>query len=213
MMESSKLASYLASRIFHDLVSPLTAIINGEELAFDAGMGAAIRAEGEKLIRDGLANMQAKIQFLRFALGSQAMTDDFADINFAAELFEKLFASHKSTLQWRMETRAITNRQMRLLMNMTLVAMEPAAKGATVTVRASQAGDDLVLETVASGLNELKREVADAMAGREPERGWSGGAVQPLFTRILADEIGFALAPVVGPAGVGLSAKGTRAAG
>jgi histidine phosphotransferase ChpT len=212
MMESSRLASYLASRIFHDLVSPLTAIINGEELAFDASMGPAIRAEGEKLIRDGLNGLNSKIQFLRYALGSQAVNDDWADVNLARDLFEKLFASHKASLLWKVETRNLTNRQMRLLMNMALVGMEPAAKNASVLVAAREEGATIVLEVAASGVAALKKDAEDAMAGREPDRGWSGGAIQPLFTRMLADEIGFSLQGRTGEAGAGLIAKGLRAA-
>ena len=89
MIDSSKLASYLASRIFHDLVSPLTALMNGCSLAFDDDMGMSMRAEGEKLIKEGVQGIEAKIQFMRFAVGSQALTDDLADIHAAKLLFDR----------------------------------------------------------------------------------------------------------------------------
>ena len=45
-MESSKLASYVASRICHDIASPLTPLMQSCEMLFDDSMGAAMKAEG-----------------------------------------------------------------------------------------------------------------------------------------------------------------------
>jgi histidine phosphotransferase ChpT len=207
MMSSSRLASYLASRIFHDLVSPLTALINGASLVFDDDMGLALRAEGEALMKDGLASLEAKIQFLRYALGSQALSEGEADVHGARRLFEKLFSVHKAALSWEVGSAAMSHHQMRLLMNMTLLMMEPAAKSGTVRVCAVSAGGGVRLEVETTGLpGELKKEVLEGLAGEEPERGWGGGAIQPFFTRVLADEIDFSLTHAAVPRGVRLTA-------
>lgn len=209
MIDSSKLASYLASRIFHDLVSPLTALMNGCSLAFDDDMGMSMRAEGEKLIKEGVAGIEAKIQFMRFAVGSQALTDDPADIHVAKSLFDKIFSIHKARLDWRVEPVGITNRQMRVLMNMTLVMMEPAARSGVVTVSVRREGASLCLEVSAAGSpGELKREVLEGLAGRQPEGGWGRGGIQPLFTRLIAEEIGYALQVRSSEAGPVLFARG-----
>ena len=211
MMESSRLASYVASRICHDVASPLTSMLQSMELLFDDSMGPAMKAEGEKALRTGLATLEAKLRFTRFALGSQIVSiyDNLTSISEAKDLFVKLFATNSRTeLVWEVETQRITNRQMRLLMNMTLIMIDPAARG-KCRVMAREEGDKLVLDVEALGqFSKLKEEVLDALSGKEPGGGWGGGAVQPYFTSVLAQEAGFSLEPRIVPQAAGLTAIG-----
>ena len=208
-MESSKLASYVASRICHDIASPLTPLMQSCEMLFDDSMGAAMKAEGEKTLKHAIATLEAKLRFLRFAIGSQAINDGPANTNEMRDLFQKLFAlNSKVELEWRMDTLRISNRQMRVLMNMTLMMIDPAHKG-VCRVTAREEGDQLVLDVEAVGpLSNLKEEVQDALAGREPTGGWGGGAVQPYFTRLLAEEIGFTLEARSPQGSAGLTSRG-----
>ena len=208
-MDSSKLASYVASRICHDIASPLTPLMQSLELLFDESMGPAMKAEGEKALRTAVATLDAKLKFLRFAIGSQQLNDDQANINEARDMFQKLFAQNSRTeLEWRMDTQRISNRQLRVLMNMTLMMVEPAARG-VCRVTSRQDGDDLVLDVEAVGqFSNLKQEVQDALAGKEPTGGWGGGAIQPYFTRVLAEEIGMTLTARSPQGAAGLQAKG-----
>jgi histidine phosphotransferase ChpT len=211
MMESSRLASYVASRICHDVASPLTSMLQSMELLFDDSMGDAMKAEGEKALRTGLATLEAKLRFTRFALGSQivSINDTLSSVSEAKDLFVKLFATNSRTeLVWQVETQRITNRQMRLLMNMALIMIDPAARGKCV-VAAREEGDKLVLDVEALGqFSKLKEEVLDALSGKEPGGGWGGGAVQPYFTSVLAQEAGFSLEPRIVPQAAGLRAIG-----
>ena len=59
MMDSSRLASYVASRICHDVASPLTSMMQCMELMFDDSLGPAMKAEGEKALRTGLGRFIA----------------------------------------------------------------------------------------------------------------------------------------------------------
>jgi len=215
-MESSRLASYVASRICHDVASPLTSMLQSMELLFDDSMGPAMKAEGEKAMRTGLASLEAKLRFTRFALGSQILTinESLCSVGEAKDLFVKLFATNSRTeLDWQVETRRITNRQIRLLMNMTLIMIDPAARG-VCRVSATERGDELVLDVEAKGqFSNFKQEVLDALAGQEPGGGWGGGAVQPYFTSVLAEEAGFSLEPRIIPQQAGLSAIGPLSPG
>jgi histidine phosphotransferase ChpT len=208
-MDSSKLASYVASRICHDIASPLTPLMQSLELLFDDSMGPAMKAEGEKALRTAIATLDAKLKFLRFAIGSQQLNDEQANMNEARDLFQKLFATNSRTqLEWRMDTHRVSNRQLRVLMNMTLMMVEPAARG-LCRVTARQEGDDLILDVEAVGqFSNLKQEVQDALSGKEPTGGWGGGAIQPYFTRVLAEEIGMKLTPRTPQGAAGLQAKG-----
>jgi histidine phosphotransferase ChpT len=208
-MESSRLASYVASRICHDIASPLTPLMQACEMLFDDSMGPAMKAEGEKTLRQAIATLEAKLRFLRYAVGSQAINDGQTNTNEARDLFQKLFAQNsKVELDWRMDTHRISNKQMRVLMNMTLMMIDPATKG-VCRVTSKEDGDELVLDVEAVGpFSNLKSEVQDALAGKEPQGGWGGGAVQPYFTRLLAEEIGMTLTARTPEKAAGLQARG-----
>jgi hypothetical protein len=172
-------------------------------------MGPAMKAEGEKSLRAGLSTLEAKLRYMRYALGSQALNDNLCNIGEAKDLFEKLFATNSRTkLDWAVETSRISNRQMRLLMNMTLIMIDPAARG-VCQVGAKESGDKLIFDVEARGqFSNFKSEVLDALAGQEPGGGWGGGAVQPFFTKVLAEESGFTLEPRSVPQAAGLLAVG-----
>lgn len=214
MKDSSRLASYVASRICHDVASPLTSMLQSMELLFDDSLGPAMKAEGEKALRTGLATLEAKLRFTRFAHGSQivSINDNLCSVGEAKDLFVKLFATNSRTeLVWQVETQRISNRQMRLLMNMALIMIDPAARGKCV-VTAREEGDKLVLDVEALGqFSKLKEEVLDALSGKEPGGGWGGGAIQPFFTRVLAEEAGFSLEARSVPQAAGLTAIGKLA--
>lgn len=207
-MESSKLASYVASRICHDIASPLTPLMQSLELLFDDSM-PAMKVEGEKALRMAVATLDAKLKFLRFAIGSQQLNDEQANVNEARVLFERLFDTYsKIRLEWTMETHRISNRQLRVLMNMTLMMIEPAAHG-VCRVTARQEGEELALDVEALGrFANLKPEVLEALGGAEPTGGWGGGAIQPYFTRVLAEEIGMKLVARTPQGAAGLEARG-----
>jgi hypothetical protein len=58
--------------------------------------------------------------------------------------------------------------------------------------------------------SQIKPEVLDALAGKEPRDGWGGGAIQPYFASLLASEIGFSLTTKPDPGAAGLSARGFK---
>lgn len=213
-MESSKLAAYVASRICHDVASPLQSLMTAQDLLFT--MGPDMRAMGEKEFKEGIAKLQAKLEFLRFAIGSQSLNDGLANLNEARERSYKLVSTnHKCELEWAPEAVTISNLQMRLLMNMMLIMIEPATRG-VCRVLAKEEGGEMVLTVEAVGrYAEFKSGVQDGLVGREPEGGWGGGAIQPYFTRQLAEELGFTLDAKrdEGRSALALIARGPIAAG
>ena len=69
----------------HDVASPLTSMLQSMELLFDDGMGPAMKAEGEKALRTGLATLEAKLRFTRFALGSPDRLDQRQSLRASAK--------------------------------------------------------------------------------------------------------------------------------
>ena len=67
MIEPSRLAAFIASRICHDLISPIGAINNGLEL-----LGMSDDRDGPEidLISESVGNASARIRFFRIAYGA-----------------------------------------------------------------------------------------------------------------------------------------------
>jgi hypothetical protein len=188
-------------------------MISAGDMAFDDSMGAAMQEQSAKLLMTGLAGLDARIQFMRFAIGTQAISDDFVDFHLAKGLFDKLFAVQKSTLDWQVKTLGLSNLQMRVLMNMTFILLEPAARSGVVKVSAVEDGAEMLMEVEATGSpGILKEDVIEGVAGREPAGGWDGKSIHPYFTRLLASEIGHTLDYRKIEGGVALSSRGPRKA-
>jgi len=118
----------------------------------------------------------------------------------------------KPAPEWSLDTQRITNRQLRVFLNMIYLTKEPVAKSGRLNIRSREEGGDVVLETIAVGLpGSLRPDVLDALDGREPSRGWGGGAIHPLFTRVLAEEAGLKLDVAPADGGVSLVARGPLA--
>ncbi|MDZ4761704.1 MAG: histidine phosphotransferase family protein [Alphaproteobacteria bacterium] len=212
MMDASKLAAYVASRICHDMASPLTPLTMMEDTLFTPGLDEATRRNNERTVLEAVAKMQAKVILLRFAMGGEAINDDLCSVPVAEDRLKKFFASvGKAELDWNVGTQRISNRQMRLLMNMALIMMDPAARG-VCRVAAREADNELLVTVDAVGrFSPIKPQVLEALEGREPADGWNGGTIQPYFARVLADEIGFALVMHSGTGQSTLTARGPLA--
>lgn len=212
-MDAVSLSSYLASRIFHDLASPLQALMSGGSAIWEDDSGM-MRAQGEKLLREGLDGMSARIKFLREALGQNPHAVGAADARHAKSLFDILFSTTKAELDWRVGEAGLSQKQMQLLMNMALLALETVVRGGVVRLSTQIVGGETIIEARAIAHDvKFTEETLGALEGREPSRGWHGKAIQPYFTRMLADGIGYAITSVHEPGAAALVARGPAGAG
>ncbi len=211
-MKSTDLASYVASRILHDISSPFTVILAGVDSLLEPGMDDEMRAMSGQLVREGTAKLHAQLHLLRYVLGSQELNDNQASVGEIGRLLDELAKLRENrSIDWALDTQRISNRQFRLLLNMALIAFEPAGKGGTIKLEAREEGGQLHLECTAVGFDEWKPVTASSISGDVPEGGWGGGRIQPLFTKLIADEQGFVLSAGKSAAGASLTATGPLA--
>lgn len=212
-MQKTDLAAYVASRILHDVSSPLTAVMAGFESALDPGVDEMTRKMSAELVSEGIEKMFAQVQFLRFTIGSQELNDNACNINELkqrANEFARL--RERRTIDWAVDTQNITNRQARLFMNMALLVIESVAKDGAMKAVAREDAGQLVLECIASGSEKgLRPTIVGALEGTQPDEGWGGGRIQPFFVRQIADELGFTVQAGATSDGAGLVARGPLA--
>ena len=77
MIEPSRLAAYIASRICHDLISPVASVNSALEL-LEEPVDGDMKAQAEQLLQNGAEAAAARIQLLRYAFGSAGLSDTAA---------------------------------------------------------------------------------------------------------------------------------------
>ncbi|MEO1787932.1 MAG: hypothetical protein AAFR41_13050, partial [Pseudomonadota bacterium] len=80
MIDPALLSAYVASRICHDLVSPVSSVTSALDLINDPN-DTEMRAQAEQLLHKGATDAAVRIEFLRYAYGSMGLSDGAADIH------------------------------------------------------------------------------------------------------------------------------------
>ena len=214
-IDPAHLSAYIASRICHDLVSSVSSITNALDF-MNEPQDSEMRVQAEKLLHDGADSAARKLKFLRYAFGSVGLSNGAADIHDAKQITESFVASHNKqpSLDWDIETEHLSFSHARLIMNMVMLAIDCLPRGGTIEVKVRNQIEGLGISVSASGQRcKLREDTADAIAGTEPQEGWSARTVQPLFTRIIAEGLGGSLEVEAEEERILLEATGLNAEG
>lgn len=190
MIEPSRLAAYIASRICHDLISPVASVNSALELLQEPG-DSDMKAEAQNLLVNGASAAASRIQLLRYAFGSAGLSDSGADRHEVKQIVESFMESHKPSVEWDIQADHFSYAHARVLMNLVIMAVAAVPRGGVVTLRVHNAGNGLTVTAIAKGprakLTEFTRATID---GGTPEEGWSARTIQPLFAKMVIDDLG-----------------------
>src|ERR1039458_4522689 len=93
------LAALLCSRICHDVISPVGAIVNGLEVLEDE-KDPEMRAVATDLIKKSAASASARLQFCRLAFGAAGSLGASVDTGDAESVTRGLIANDRTALVW-----------------------------------------------------------------------------------------------------------------
>jgi len=179
------LAALLCSRLCHDLISPVGAIINGLEV-MEEDKDEETKTFALDLIKKSATQASAKLQFCRLAFGAAGAQIELGDAEKAAR---GLLEDGKTTLVWNLPRALVAKNRAKLLLNMLLVASGTIPRGGTLTAEPMSEG----YQVSARGLNaRLGPATADLLAG-SPAEPVNAHAIQPVYTGILARDCGLAI--------------------
>src|ERR1700729_3309206 len=97
MQVDLRVMELLASKLCHDLVSPVSAINNGVELIED--IGGSVVAEAMKLIGDSANHASRRLKLFRMAYG-RAGSEEALGIKDVKLVAEQYIAGGKTVLTW-----------------------------------------------------------------------------------------------------------------
>ncbi len=182
------LAALLCSRLCHDLISPVGAIINGLEV-MEEDKDEETKTFALDLIKKSATQASAKLQFCRLAFGAAGSAGAQIELGDAEKVARGLLEDGKTTLVWNLPRELVAKNRAKLLLNMLLVAGGTIPRGGTLTAEPMSEG----YQVSARGLNaRLGPATADLLAG-SPAEPVNAHAIQPVYTGILARDCGLAI--------------------
>src|ERR1700722_12624955 len=93
------LAAMLCSRVCHDVISPVGAIVNGLEVLEDDS-DPSMRDVALELIKKSASSASARLQFCRLAFGAAGSAGATIDTGDAEAVARGLIANEKVSLEW-----------------------------------------------------------------------------------------------------------------
>jgi histidine phosphotransferase ChpT len=192
MIENTKLMAVVASRICHDMVEPMSAIIQGLEML--KGDDGKIDPDALSLLDNGVGKAWAKLEFFRFALAG-AVAEGDSELEEGRAVALKLYGVLKPELLWNAPAVRMPRPAVRVIVNLLLIANECLPRGGTVELNAEKHGSGGEVMITAKGPRAKLRE-ATALAlqadGFNAET-ISGHTIQPALTGLLARQAGIEL--------------------
>ena len=160
------LAALLCSRVCHDAVGPVGAIVNGLEL-LDEDDSAETQALSLDLIRKSSRQASARLQFARIAFGAAGSAGSAVDLGYAQQLTSQFMQDEKVSLNWNTPRLFVEKNRVKLLMNLVVIALASIPIGGTIDVTMEGDGDNPEFHVIAKGPKpRLSQHVLDLLAGK-----------------------------------------------
>ena len=131
-----RVVELLASKLCHDLVSPVSAINNGVELIDD--IGGSVVDEAMKLIGDSAGQASRRLRLFRIAYGRAGSEESLA-VKDVKPVAEQYMTGGKVTLNWPedqpVSALAFQRGYLKVILNMVILAEEVLAYGGVISLR------------------------------------------------------------------------------
>jgi histidine phosphotransferase ChpT len=185
VMENLRVTELLASRICHDLISPVGAINNGVELLEE--MGAQVGEEAVKLIGHSAEQAARRLRLFRICYGA-AGADANLSCDDALTTARDYLAGSRVSLSWTAETMknvpGAPKGLAKVVLNSVIIAIENLVHGGTIEVSHS----DNKINILAQGRGAGQRgEAFPALKGEVAADDLTARSVHPYVTGRFAE--------------------------
>jgi histidine phosphotransferase ChpT len=189
-IEALDLAALLCSRVCHDLISPVGAIVNGLEVLAEE-KDEETQAFAMELIKKSANTASAKLQFCRIAFGAAGSAGSQIDTGDAEKISRGFLEDDKTKIAWNLPRVLMGKNRVKLLLNMLLIAGQTIPRGGQLTVDPIGEGDNMGLKVSAAGTNaKVLPTVPPLLAGDAGPDGLDAHRIQPFYASLLADACG-----------------------
>jgi histidine phosphotransferase ChpT len=182
-IESLDLAALLCSRVCHDVISPVGAIVNGLEVMEDPAM-AEFALE---LIKKSARVASARLQFARIAFGAAGSAGSMIDTGDAANVAMGFLNDEKLSLTWNAPRALLPKNQVKLLLNLLVIATGAIPRGGQLNLDATIEGEQGRFVITAKGpFARIPTHAEELLAGAPSSGVVDAHAIQPFYTGMIA---------------------------
>ena len=195
-IEALDLAALLCSRVCHDLISPVGAIVNGLEV-LEEGKDEETKTFALDLIKKSAGTASAKLQFCRIAFGAAGSAGAQIDTGDAEKISRGFLEDDKTKLSWKLPRVLLAKNRVKLLLNLLLIAGQTIPRGGQLTVEPIGTGDTMGIKVTAAGANAKVPPVVASLLAGEAGEGLDAHRIQPFYAGLLAKDCGAKTAMVM----------------
>jgi len=204
-LEALDLAALLCSRVCHDVISPVGAIVNGLEV-FEEEKDEAMRQSAMELIRKSAVQASARLQFARIAFGAAGSAGVQLDLGDAEGVARGFLSDDRLKLVWNLPRALLPKNRVKLLLNLLLIAAGAIPRGGTLTVDPVGEGEGMGFRLTSAGTNAKVQPTVQTLLNQASGEGIDAHAIQPHYTGLLARHVGMQVKIESGPESVVLTA-------
>ncbi len=165
-------ASMLASRLCHDLLSPVGAFSNGLELLADE-KDADMRARCVDLLEQSARTSAAKLKFFRLAFGSAGGFGEAVPPGEAKSAIEGIMADRPIVLNWMIGDDPLPKPAVKIILNLALILVDALVRGGRLDIGCEKQGEGIEIALHA----EAERILVDADVERILSEGEEASAM------------------------------------
>ncbi len=169
-LDSLDLSALLCSRVCHDVISPVGAIVNGLEVLEDED-DASMRDFAIDLIRKSARQASARLQFARLAFGAAGSAGASIDLADAEKVSRGMFADEKTQLAWSAPQALYPKNKVKLLLNLVVIATSAIPRGGLIDVVVTGDGEAPSLVLKAKGSHARIPPHVESLIAGTPEGG------------------------------------------
>ena len=185
------LAALLCSRVCHDVISPVGAIVNGLEVLED-DKDPDTREFALDLIKKSASTASAKLQFCRLAFGAAGSVGASIDSGDAETVTRGLITDDRVKLDWQAARMLMPKNHVKLVLNMCLIAIAAIPRGGVITVSVGEDGTMARVETAGAQIR-IAHGIAGLIEGTSESSSLDAHAIQPYYTFLVARASGLTM--------------------
>ena len=185
-LDALDLSALLCSRVCHDVISPVGAIVNGLEVLEDED-SAEMRDFALDLIRKSAKQASARLQFARIAFGAAGSAGASIDLADAENVSRGMFGDEKTRLSWSAPRALFPKNQVKLLLNLVVIAVTAIPRGGVIDVKVTgEAEAPLFVLTAKGAYARIPPHVESLIAGAPASGTVDAHAIQPFYAGLVA---------------------------
>jgi histidine phosphotransferase ChpT len=204
-LEALDLAALLCSRVCHDVISPVGAIVNGLEI-FEDEKDEAMKKSALDLVKKSANQASARLQFARIAFGAAGSAGAALDLGDAENAVRGLLQDDRLTIAWNLPRALLPKNRVKVLLNLALIGGSSIPRGGKLTVDPVGEGERIGFRITAEGPYAKVQPAIEALLSAAPTEPVDAHAIQPHYTHLLAQNVALKISLTSAPERIVLTA-------